>query len=97
AEETGVLDRCHIPFVADRLHPQWWHRQVRGRTDGHEHVGATASPRPTAAPGEPATPEPALGAPSPSWTALGHLRRLGWTANELLERLLAVRCPKEAE
>ncbi|KES02970.1 hypothetical protein BU52_32990 [Streptomyces toyocaensis] len=29
--------------------------------------------------------------------AIVHLRRLGWTANELLERLVAVRCLKEAE
>ncbi|EFL42333.1 conserved hypothetical protein [Streptomyces griseoflavus Tu4000] len=35
--------------------------------------------------------------PGDHWTAIGHLRRLGWTANELLERLVAVRCLKEAE
>ncbi|WP_406723444.1 DUF6415 family natural product biosynthesis protein [Streptomyces sp. GD-15H] len=27
--------------------------------------------------------------------AIGHLRRMGWTANELLERLVATRCLKE--
>ncbi|MFI7143150.1 DUF6415 family natural product biosynthesis protein [Streptomyces massasporeus] len=35
--------------------------------------------------------------PGDHWAAVGHLRRLGWTANELLERLVAVRCLKEAE
>ncbi|MEU5523754.1 DUF6415 family natural product biosynthesis protein [Streptomyces sp. NPDC047860] len=35
--------------------------------------------------------------PGDHWTAVGHLRRLGWTANELLERLVAVRCLKEAQ
>ncbi|KUJ58393.1 hypothetical protein ADL25_03575 [Streptomyces sp. NRRL F-5122] len=28
--------------------------------------------------------------------AVGHLRRLGWTVNELMERLVATRCLKEA-
>ncbi|MFJ4010873.1 DUF6415 family natural product biosynthesis protein [Streptomyces sp. NPDC090026] len=28
--------------------------------------------------------------------AIGHLRRMGWTANELLERLVALHCLKEA-
>lgn len=27
--------------------------------------------------------------------AIGHLRRMGWTASELLDRLVAVRCLKE--
>lgn len=35
--------------------------------------------------------------PDDHWKAIGHLRRLGWTAGELLERLIAVRCLKEAE
>ncbi|MEU2901103.1 DUF6415 family natural product biosynthesis protein [Streptomyces sp. NPDC007056] len=35
--------------------------------------------------------------PGDHWKAIGHLRRLGWTAGELLERLVAVRCLKEAE
>lgn len=33
--------------------------------------------------------------PGDLWTATGHLRRLGWTANELLDRLVAVRCLRE--
>ncbi|MFC9916306.1 DUF6415 family natural product biosynthesis protein [Streptomyces sp. NPDC127197] len=28
--------------------------------------------------------------------AVGHLRRMGWTVNELLERLVATKCLKEA-
>ncbi|MFD0229293.1 DUF6415 family natural product biosynthesis protein [Streptomyces hirsutus] len=30
--------------------------------------------------------------PGDHWKAIGHLRRMGWTVNELLERLVAVRC-----
>ncbi|GAB2451592.1 DUF6415 family natural product biosynthesis protein [Streptomyces incanus] len=30
--------------------------------------------------------------PGDRWQAIGHLRRMGWTVNELLERLVAVRC-----
>ncbi|WP_225080977.1 DUF6415 family natural product biosynthesis protein [Streptomyces sp. CoT10] len=34
--------------------------------------------------------------PEGHWKAVGHLRRMGWTVNELLERLVATRCLKEA-
>ncbi|MFF4795060.1 DUF6415 family natural product biosynthesis protein [Streptomyces sp. NPDC001276] len=34
--------------------------------------------------------------PGDHWKAVGHLRRMGWTANELLEHLVAARCLKEA-
>ncbi|GED90682.1 hypothetical protein TNCT6_77670 [Streptomyces sp. 6-11-2] len=34
--------------------------------------------------------------PGDHWKAVGHLRRMGWTVNELLERLVATRCLKEA-
>ncbi|MGW9030523.1 DUF6415 family natural product biosynthesis protein [Streptomyces sp. NPDC055722] len=34
--------------------------------------------------------------PSDPRKAVGHLRRLGWTVNELMERLVATRCLKEA-
>lgn len=34
--------------------------------------------------------------PGGHWKAVAHLRRLGWTANELLDRLVAVRCLKDA-
>ncbi|MFI8860425.1 DUF6415 family natural product biosynthesis protein [Streptomyces prasinus] len=30
--------------------------------------------------------------PGDHWKAVGHLRRMGWTVSELLERLVAVRC-----
>jgi hypothetical protein len=33
--------------------------------------------------------------PGDHWQAVGHLRRLAWCVNELLERLAAVRCLKE--
>lgn len=32
--------------------------------------------------------------PGGHWQAIGHLRRMGWAVNELLERLVAVRCVK---
>ncbi|MFJ2566566.1 DUF6415 family natural product biosynthesis protein [Streptomyces sp. NPDC087568] len=35
-------------------------------------------------------------APGDHWRAVGHLRRMGWIVNELLERLVATRCLKEA-
>lgn len=34
--------------------------------------------------------------PGDRWKAVAHLRRLGWTANELHDRLVATRCLKEA-
>lgn len=34
--------------------------------------------------------------PGDHWRTVGHLRRMGWTANELLERLVATKCLKEA-
>ncbi|MDN3271515.1 DUF6415 family natural product biosynthesis protein [Streptomyces sp. MA15] len=34
--------------------------------------------------------------PGGHWKAVAHLRRLGWTANELHDRLAALRCLKEA-
>ncbi|MGW0628505.1 DUF6415 family natural product biosynthesis protein [Streptomyces sp. NPDC002758] len=34
--------------------------------------------------------------PGDRWKAVGHLRRMGWTVNELMERLVATRCLKEA-
>ncbi|MFF9221853.1 DUF6415 family natural product biosynthesis protein [Streptomyces viridosporus] len=34
-------------------------------------------------------------APGDRWQAIGHLRRLGWTAGELLDRLVAARCLRE--
>ncbi|MER6408730.1 DUF6415 family natural product biosynthesis protein [Streptomyces viridosporus] len=34
-------------------------------------------------------------APSDRRRAVGHLRRLGWTASELLDRLVATRCLRE--
>ena len=34
--------------------------------------------------------------PGDRWKAIGHLRRMGWAVNELLERLVAIRCLKEA-
>ncbi|MFC9164388.1 DUF6415 family natural product biosynthesis protein [Streptomyces fungicidicus] len=34
--------------------------------------------------------------PGGHWKAVAHLRRLGWTANELHDRLAAIRCLKEA-
>ncbi|MFF3517594.1 DUF6415 family natural product biosynthesis protein [Streptomyces sp. NPDC002573] len=34
--------------------------------------------------------------PGDRWKAVGHLRRLGWTVNELMEHLVATRCLKEA-
>ncbi|MGW5098320.1 DUF6415 family natural product biosynthesis protein [Streptomyces nodosus] len=34
--------------------------------------------------------------PSGRWKAIGHLRRMGWTLHELLERLIAAGCLKEA-
>ncbi|GGV45431.1 hypothetical protein GCM10010293_53450 [Streptomyces griseoflavus] len=34
--------------------------------------------------------------PGDYWKAVAHLRRLGWTANELHDRLAAIRCLKEA-
>ncbi|MEW2494024.1 DUF6415 family natural product biosynthesis protein [Streptomyces nodosus] len=34
--------------------------------------------------------------PGDHWKAVGHLRRMGWTLNELLERLIAARCLREA-
>lgn len=30
--------------------------------------------------------------PGGHWKAVGHLRRMGWTVNELLDRLVTVRC-----
>lgn len=34
--------------------------------------------------------------PGGRWKAVAHLRRLGWTANELHDRLAVIRCLKEA-
>lgn len=34
-------------------------------------------------------------APGDRWQAIGHLRRMGWIASELLDRLVAVRCLRE--
>lgn len=34
--------------------------------------------------------------PGDYWRAVRHLRRMGWTVNELLERLVATRCLKAA-
>ncbi|MFZ4184564.1 DUF6415 family natural product biosynthesis protein [Streptomyces sp. R02] len=34
--------------------------------------------------------------PGSHWKAVAHLRRLGWTVNELHDRLAAIRCLKEA-
>jgi hypothetical protein len=34
--------------------------------------------------------------PGDRWKAVGHLRRMGWTVNELLERLVAIKCLKGA-
>ncbi len=34
--------------------------------------------------------------PGDRWKAVGHLRRMGWTVNELMEHLVATRCLKEA-
>ncbi|MGX4695492.1 DUF6415 family natural product biosynthesis protein [Streptomyces sp. JNUCC 63] len=34
--------------------------------------------------------------PGSHWLAVGHLRRMAWTVNELLERLVATRCLREA-
>lgn len=34
--------------------------------------------------------------PGDHWKAVGQLRRMSWTVNELLERLVATRCLKEA-
>jgi hypothetical protein len=34
--------------------------------------------------------------PADFWPAVGHLRRVAWSVNELLERLGAIRCIKEA-
>ncbi|MGP4089119.1 DUF6415 family natural product biosynthesis protein [Streptomyces sp. KR55] len=34
--------------------------------------------------------------PGDYWQAIGHLRRMAWTVNELLERLVAIKCLKEA-
>jgi hypothetical protein len=34
--------------------------------------------------------------PGDRWKAVGHLRRMGWIVNELMERLVAIRCLKEA-
>lgn len=33
--------------------------------------------------------------PGDHWRAVGHLRRMAWSVNELLERLGAIRCLKE--
>ncbi|WP_406471986.1 DUF6415 family natural product biosynthesis protein (plasmid) [Streptomyces hirsutus] len=33
--------------------------------------------------------------PGNRWKAVGHLRRMGWAVNELLEQLVALRCLKE--
>jgi len=33
--------------------------------------------------------------PGGRWKAVGHLRRMGWTASELLDRLVATRCLRE--
>ncbi|WP_405653862.1 DUF6415 family natural product biosynthesis protein [Streptomyces sp. NBC_00019] len=35
--------------------------------------------------------------PGGHWQAVGHVRRLAWTVNELLERLVENQCLKEAE
>lgn len=34
-------------------------------------------------------------APGDHWKAVGHLRRMGWTVNELLERLVSTKCLRE--
>jgi len=34
--------------------------------------------------------------PGDHWKAVGHLRRMGWTVNELLERLVSAKCLNEA-
>lgn len=34
--------------------------------------------------------------PGNYWQAVGHLRRMAWSLNELLERLSAIKCLKEA-
>lgn len=34
--------------------------------------------------------------PGDRWKAVGHLRRMGWAVNELHDRLVAIRCLKEA-
>ncbi|MER5915486.1 DUF6415 family natural product biosynthesis protein [Streptomyces sp. NPDC001982] len=34
--------------------------------------------------------------PGDHWTAVGHLRRMGWTVNELLEHMVATQCLREA-
>ncbi|WP_369228858.1 DUF6415 family natural product biosynthesis protein [Streptomyces sp. R21] len=34
--------------------------------------------------------------PDDHWKAVGHLRRMAWTANELLERLVATKCLRAA-
>ncbi|WP_330306225.1 MULTISPECIES: DUF6415 family natural product biosynthesis protein [unclassified Streptomyces] len=33
--------------------------------------------------------------PGDHWQAVGHLRRMAWSVNELLERLVAIQCLKE--
>ncbi|MFJ5556809.1 DUF6415 family natural product biosynthesis protein [Streptomyces sp. NPDC093250] len=38
----------------------------------------------------------AEGLPGDQWETAGHLRRLGWTANELHEQLGAIQCLKKA-
>lgn len=34
--------------------------------------------------------------PGDQWQAVGHLRRMAWSVNELLERLVAIHCLREA-
>ena len=38
---------------------------------------------------------PVADVPGDHWRAVGHLRRMAWTVNELVERLGAIRCLKE--